>query len=287
MKNFYVIVFLCLFSYSAFAFETVSIPTENSFVEQKAEEKCPISDEEFSELEKIILKKTYSKESPQKRISRLEKEIFGMEQKGNYEDRFDNLLTASDYYKSGYRQGENIAQGQQKSNIHPQELNSKNYIKNYNFDDIYDDVPEQKYYAQNKPQNYYYDEDYEAEQKPKQKQSKIKQFFSDLVDVLSAGVVTGYTPSINSYGFDPFDTFTNIGGSNFIGLPQSPSGVYVPRMNNNYYNSYVPRRYYAPPPPRHRYNGYPLPPPRRTYNSYYRNPVPQTYNSGAGVRILH
>ena len=35
-----------------------------------------------------------------KRLARLEKEIFGMEQKGNEKERFENLLTASDYYSS-------------------------------------------------------------------------------------------------------------------------------------------------------------------------------------------
>ena len=265
MRIFYLILIIILSLNQAFAFETVSIPTESSYAAQNEKELCPITDEEFSQIEKIIFKKTYSNDSPQKRISRLEKEIFGMEQKGDYEDRFDNIITAADYYKSGYRKSENTAQTQDNT----QTLNSKNYIQNYNFDD----EKEKTYFSKTQPQKYYNDDG----EKVQKKQSKIKQFFSDLADIFSGGVVTGYTPSMQNYGYDPYDAFTTIGGIG--GISPSPMGVYIPRYNR-YNSSYYQRKYYNYPPRHNYYN--PPPPPRRNYY-----PSAGGYNSGAGVRIIH
>ena len=136
MKIFYLFLIILLSFNLSYAFETISIPNENALGTQSFNQTCPIADEEISDLEKIIFNKIYSNDNPQKRISRLEKEVFGMEQKGDYEYRFDSLLTVSDYYKSGYRQGENLAQIQQnKYAFSDYKLNSKNYIQNYNFND--------------------------------------------------------------------------------------------------------------------------------------------------------
>ena len=165
-------LFLILFSFEiAFAYESVVVPEikeKNIFQGNNV-----IPSEEYDVLEKKVFKRTFKNESSLNRLARLEKEIFGMEQKGDEEERFENLLTASDYYSS-----DNSNYGMSDDSI-PQYYTYKNSIKNYKQDD----------FAKS-----YNDEN------PPQKVSKIKQFMNNVAETFSDGYVTGYTPPVN-YGY--------------------------------------------------------------------------------------
>ena len=273
MRFLYYILIPLLFSSNVFAFENIIIPNENSSFSQA---QSLISNEDLETLEKQILKKIYKNEPSLKRLSRLEKEIFGMEQNGDIEQRYENLLTAAEYYNSGYRKNENIIQ---------QKNNSPQY---YTYDDTYDDFE----YIKSKPnKTQYYSKDipeyYESKAQP-QKQSKIKQFFNDLAEVLSAGVVTGYTPPVY------YNDFDILGGSS-LGYPQIPqvqTYINIPQPNyyshvhypyNKYSNPYYPRRYYPQSNRTYRYNR--VHPNYRNYRPYGNGT--SRYGSGSGVHIIN
>ena len=273
MKNFYCIFIILFFSSNAFAFENIVIPNENSSYSQA---QTIINNEDLEPLEKQILKKSYTNERPLKRLSRLEKEVFGMEQTGDIEDRYENLLTAAEYYKSGYRQGESLTEEKET----PQYYTYKNGNKNYDYVDS--KTNKQKSYAEDYEPQYYTDNS--SNKKP----SKVKQFFNDLADVLSSGIVTGYTPPVYYSNFDPLD------GTSFSSYPQippvtsyinTPRPYYNPytRYNRPYYNSYVrpyykQNNYYNPPPPPSRHN-------YRQSSPYYRYPGNGASNYGSGTRV--
>ena len=201
MRFLYIFVVIFIFSSKAIAFENVFIPNENSSYTQFQN---LISNEELESLENQILKKNFKNDPPLKRLARLEKEIFGMEQNGDIENRFENLLTASEYYKSGYRQGQNTPQNDNDVQYYTYKAPSNNYNNS-----ITDESYKNKYY----PKNEKIPTEYSSSQKDN-KQSKIKQFFEDLAEILSAGVVTGYTPPVYNNSFD-------ILGSDIItGYPQ-------------------------------------------------------------------
>ena len=298
MKNLFLVMMMFLFPMSVQAFEDVILPQQGYGASKSAQIKNVISDEEFSDIEKRILKKTYPNDTSQNRLSRLEKTIFGMEQSGdNYEDRFENLLTAAEYYQDGYRQGESTKKYNEEKKYYSadnSELNSKNYIQNYNFKPEYEQAPTTAKTASSYPKDYpqeeYYQvpsENYQNYDTNKKKPSKIKQFFTDLADILVGGAVTGYTMPMNSYGISPYDAIMDLGGSSYI----SPPAYYSPRIINSpsYYNSYVPRRNYIPAP---RYNYYGRPSMGSRYypsTSTYRpaGVGSRTYGSGMGVHIIN
>lgn len=171
MKQF-ILLILILFSFNdVFAYESVFVPEIKD--KSLSQSNSAISSDEYEELEKKIFKKTFKNENSLKRLARLEKEIFGMEQKGNEKERFENLLTASDYYSSSnlnYKQAEDIT---------PQYYTYEDSTKNYRQED----------FAKS-----YNDEN------PPQKVSKIKQFMNNVAETFSDGYVTGYTPPVN-YGY--------------------------------------------------------------------------------------
>lgn len=285
MKKHLLFLLLIVNSCFAYSFENVSIPSANSQYSANTTENSVISDEEFNILEKKIFNKTYSNDSAKNRLARLEKEIFGMEQKGSQEERFDNLITASDYYQSGYRQSKSIAEekSKTKNNTEEYKINPKDYINDYNFGYESENEISPKYTMNQSPSSY--ENNYYKEPQKIKKQSAIKQFFSDIVDALTAGVVTGYTLPMDSFDYDPLGTYTNIGGSNFTVVPQFSTYTYIPQVNsyispyryNRQRYPYITRNnyYYNPPPPRYNYN-------RTPYGNGVRN-----YKSGAGVRIIH
>ena len=269
MKNFYCIFIILLFSSNVFAFENIVVPNENSSYSQA---QMLINNEDLEPLEKQILKKTYKNDAPLKRLSRLEKEVFGMEQNGDVEERYENLLTAAEYYKAGYRQGESLSEEKETPQYYTYQNNNKNYD-----------------YSNPKPQKQqYYTEDYEpqyyADNSQNKKPSKIKQFFSDLADVLSSGVVTGYTPPVYYDSFDPLVSYPQI--------PPITSYVNIPRTNYSYYRPYNRYRpyssYYKPYYNKNRYYPLPPPPPKHSYRKsspYYRHPGSGASNYGAGTRV--
>ena len=271
MKKFFLLILLMNLSV-VLAFENISVPEINSEYGKQIAEESSISSDEFDAIEKKIFNKTFGTDSHKNRLSRLEKEIFGMEQKGNEEERFENLITASDYYSAGYRQNQNITKAKE-----PQKIDPRDYIVNYNFDD--NKYKEEKEIPKYKvSQGAYYtvpDED-----EPIKKKSKIVRFFEDIADAITSGVVTGYTLPTDSFGLDPFSTINNLGGTNYIGVPQFPT--YYPQR---YISPYRYNRGYYPYISRYNHN-YP-PPPR---NNYRHNPYRtgrKNYNTGSGVRIIH
>ena len=288
-----IILLILLFNVcTAFAFENISLPFGDSGISDERavrsseseklksgngvstqyEYQSNISKEEFSALEKKIFKKTFDSDTSKTRLERLEKEIFGMLQKGDEQERFENLITASDYYASGYRP--NTGNQYIKPKINP-----KDYIVNYNFDDS-DDMREYSYSEQ---PDY---GDYESV-KPNKK-SKFLQFLSDIADALTAGVVTGYTLPIDDFGTDIINGINVLGGGNYIGVPQFPT--YYPqrpirRHNYRPHPYYYPNHYYQSPS---RYNHTYMPAPPR-YNNYY-SPYGNgrsNYNTGSKVKIIY
>lgn len=294
MKELFIFIFIqILFIPPSFAFEDITLPQEGYEASYNAQIEEKISNEAFCDIEKKIFKKTFSSDSASKRMSRLEKELFGMEQKGDIDDRFDNIITASQYYQEGYRAGKSsdYIKNEARPKYSYDKLDSWNYIQDYDLPERYEDYSAKNNY--NTPsvntkntERYYYDDN--ENNKTSQKGSKIKQFFTNLADILSAGVVTGYTPPLTgNYGIDSFST--NFGGAGYIGLPQFPTFVYTP--GRNYYNSYSPSQKYRNlphshrQPPPHRY----IPPP---HNNNYTNPHyygtgVKNYNSGAGIKIIY
>ena len=268
MRKYILVLIILVFAVlQACAFEDITLPQEGYDASYNAQIQEKISNEEFSDLEKKVFKKTFPNDSAQKRMIRLEKELLGMEQNGNIEDRFDNLITASQYYQEGYRAGEksNYKTENNKVNTYDK-LDSWNYIQTYDLPESYEDYSAKNNYQ---PEQKYYYEDYNGEKARTQpKPSAIKQFFSNLASILSAGAVTGYTlPMTGSYGLSPIDTYTNFIGPSYIGMPQFPNYVYSP-------SNRIPNRYYSPHiPPRHR--------PVVPQNSA------RSYGSGAGVRLIY
>lgn len=267
---------LLFYAGSAFSFENISVPAQNSGYSTENNEQNTISAEEFDILEKKIFRKTFGNDSAKNRLSRLEKELFGMEQKGNEEERFENLITASDYYQSGYRQAQSRADAQAQAKK-KNEINPRDYIVNYNFDD--NDYKEEREIPKYKVRQEPYSSSPVAAE-PVRKKSKIIQFFEDIANAVTSGAVTGYTLPIDSFGIDPFG-INNFGGTNYIGVPQFPT--YYPqsyvspyRYNRTHY-PYVSgyNRNYPPPPPKYNYN-------RNPYGVGRNN-----YNTGSGVRIIH
>ena len=261
MKHFLVLIILFIFINGAESFDYVVIPNQSGY---NTPQKSSISNEEFETLEKKIFNKTFKGDSSQKRLSRLEKEIFGMEQRGNEEERYENLLTASDY-----------------------NYENKTYERNN------DDAP-QYYTYENTSKNKAYA--YDIPKEDKQKPSKVKQFFADLAEALTSGVMTGYSTPVY-YDIDPF-------APNFIGYPSHATSF----VNTPVYNhpSYHHRHYPYSPKATSPYNNYyppPIAPPpvipgqypnpnitRRTYpynNNYYPYGTGnKIYGSGARVRII-
>ncbi len=270
MKYFYLFLTLIIFACPSFSFENIVIPDANNNYGQQS----VISDEEFETLEKLILKKTYKSDSSYNRLSRLEKEIFGMEQKGDEEERYENLLTASEYYKDGYRANENKIQKAEKPQYYTYNYSPKDYIQTYETQK--EEQPETKYYSYNNSEEKYYPQNKTSNQK----QSKIKQFLNDVIETFSTGVVTGYTPPLYYNNFDPF------GGTNIISYPQFPTYVRTPYGYNARYYPYSQRRYNSPYYARNNsYNRIP-PPPRHNYHyNPYGNGV-RNYNSNATVKII-
>ncbi len=290
MKKLVLFLILSVFSSSVMAFEDVILPQDGYNASMSARIKEVVSDEEFNELEKKVFKKIYSNDTAQKRLGRLEKEVLGMEQGGDIQDRLDNLYTAMQYYQEGYRVGENSTpkNNAQYSEITQPTLNSWNYIQEYDLPKDYEplkDYDNQNNYSFKTAQKQkYITEDYLNRENINKKESKIKRFFNSLVDILSLGVVTGYTPSVGVGGFgtpDMFDSYSVFGGSNIIGLPQRPGYVRMPRYMSspNYYSSY-PKRYISPPPipPSSRYN---------PHHPYTRGSGVRTYGSGARASIIY
>ena len=288
-----IILLILLFNVcTAFAFENISLPFGDSGISDERavrsseseklksgngvstqyEYQSNISKEEFSALEKKIFKKTFDSDTSKARLERLEKEIFGMLQKGDEQERFENLITASDYYASGYRPNTD------NQNIKPK-INPKDYIVNYNFDDSNED----REYSYSKQPDY---GDYESV-KPNKK-SKFLQFLSDIADALTSGVVTGYTLPIDDFGTDIINGINVLGGGNYIGVPQFPT--YYPqrpirRHNYRPHPYYYPNHYYQSPS---RYNHTYMPAPPR-YNNYY-SPYGNgrsNYNTGSKVKIIY
>ena len=269
MKKFYIIFVIFVLCSNVFGFENVVVPNSQGTFHSSQN---AISNGEIETLEKQILKKVFNADSPLKRISRLEKEVFGMEQKGDIQERYENLLTASDYYKDGYRTNNKISEESK-----PQYYTYDYSPKNYNQTNLPENSIKQNFNN--------YDFDYYIPQKTsQQKQSKVKQFFTDLAEALSAGVVTGYTTPVY-YDIDPF-------APNFIGYPQTPNYVNTPQTTriHSYHNPYIPRTttYSVP------YNNFYMPP--STYNNYYAprrtyyrpyGPSSTTYGSGTRVKIIN
>ena len=265
----YLIFLFTLFIFNpAYSFDTVKLQTHPEYSAENQQNS--ISNEEFNILEMKIFKKTFSHDSAENRLERLEKEIFGMIQAGSDEDRFENLITASDYYLSGYRQTQSRAetqlQAEKKNKIDP-----RDYIVNYNFDDNSDHAAVPEYFDNKDPY------DYNVKEK---KQSKIIKFFSDLADILSSGVVTGYTLPMSGFGYDPLSTVNTIGGSDFSILPQFP--IYMPNTSTYQKPYYYGRRPYI--------HG------RRNYNPHYIKPYYNhtpygngntKYQTGSGVKIMY
>ena len=266
MKYFYLFLIMYIFSCPSFAFENIVIPEANANYEQQS----VISNEEFETLEKLILKKTYKSDSSSNRLSRLEKEIFGMEQKGDEEERYENLLTASEYYKDGYRANENNIQKAQEPQYYTYNYSPKDYIQTYETQK--EEQPETRYYSYNNSGERYYPQNNTSNKKP----SKIKQFLNDVIETFSTGVVTGYTPPLYYNNFDP------LMGTSIIGYPQFPAYARTPYGYSTGYYPYRNRNYgYSRIHPSRNYN-YPR-------NNYYHNPYGngiRTYNSGASVKII-
>ena len=78
MKNFYLILIFLLIVAPANAFNDVVLPQSGYGAANNLIINEVITNEDFENLEKIIFKKTYPSDSAQKRLSRLEKEVFGM-----------------------------------------------------------------------------------------------------------------------------------------------------------------------------------------------------------------
>ena len=266
--RYFIFLFTLFIFNAAYSFDTVKLQTLPEYTSNNQQN--TISNEEFNILEMKIFKKTFSHDSAKSRLERLEKEIFGMIQSGSDEDRFENLITASDYYLSGYRQTQSRAETQLQTGK-KDKIDPRDYIVNYNFNDnsAHDAVPE--YFNNN--DSY----DYNVKEK---KPSKITKFFSDLVDILSSGVVTGYTLPMSGFGYDPFSTVNTIGGSDFSILPQFP--IYMPQTSTyvkpyNYgRNPYIRgRRNYNPHYPKPYYN----------HNPYGNGNT--KYQTGSGVKIIY
>lgn len=274
MKYFYLVAVLFIFSSQVYSFENINIPLEQS---SNTQSQYYLSNEDFEFLEKKIFKKTYKTDSSKNRLARLEKELFGMEQTGDVEERYENVLTASEYYEDTIKRKESSYQKENEPKYYTYEYSPKDYpqnTKNNNQNNLYDNNKDYYSYSQPKPQ----------------KPSKVKQFLSDIVETFAAGAATGITPPIYYSDLD------SLGGSSFYGFPQItqfPSYVNIP--NPRYYyppvsrasyspanrNYYYPRHFPPPPPSGNRYY------PRR--NNYSYNPYGTgtgTYNSGTRVRII-
>lgn len=300
MKKICILFLALIIVQQACAFEDVVLPQSGYNASIGAQINSLIPNEEFCEIEKKVFKKTYQNDNAKNRLARLEKEIFGMEQSGeNYLERFEILLTAAEYYQDGYRLSDNKKNENSFQRVDNGNLNSKNYIQNYNFDDDYDNsdyrVPQSDYISPKiaqKNQTQYYD-DYDIdEEKNGKKKSKIKQFFSDLADILTAGVVTGYTLPMNGYdyGLDSFGTYTDFAGSNFVGPPTT---TYIGPSRYSNYPSYVRVPNMIRPPGYHRNpysHGYHRPrySPHYPNSGYYRpNGIGvRNYGMGAKVRVI-
>ena len=257
-----------------YAFENITLPAQNSEISTPVENESQISKEEFDVLEKKIFKKTFDSDISKNRLERLEKEIFGMVQKGNEEERFENLITASEYYTAGYRQNQsNSIVRTENSQGHDiqRKINPKDYIVNYNFDDSDENEDIIPYSAVGQP---YSSKSIPAE--PVKKRSKFMQFLSDVADALSTGVVTGYTVPINDFDIDTINGINTFGDNNYIGLPQST--VHYPRNIGPYY-----RHPYYPYATRSN-NRYPSPRYNYIYNPYGSGR--RNYQSGSGVKII-
>ena len=102
---------------------------------------------------------------------------------------------------------------------------------------------------------------------------------SGIADILSSGIVTGYTVPIDSYDINVPTGINTFSGTNYVGLPQFPA--YYPSQN---INPYVYNRQNYIYVPRHRYNNYQ--PKYNYYNSPYGNGA-HNYKSGARVKIIY